>query len=102
MGGIAAVEHQRVPVGIAEEGHMADAGVEDVAVELNALPLELRPRLGNIWNPQRDVGGVRAGELPADIGGVHQVQADVLAELELGPRPASADLLEAEGVAVPR
>ena len=36
-------------------------------------------------NPQRDVRGVRRGERLADVGRVDQVEADVLAELVLGP-----------------
>ena len=36
------VEHQRVAVGVGEERHVADAGVEDVAHERHAARLELR------------------------------------------------------------
>jgi hypothetical protein len=42
------VEHQRIAVGIAEERHVADARVEDVAVELDPLGLELLARLGDV------------------------------------------------------
>ena len=82
---VAAVQHQRVPVRVAEEGHVADARVEDVSLELDARALELRARSGHIGNPERDVRGVRCGERLADIGRVDQVETDVLAELVLGP-----------------
>src|SRR3712207_7975184 len=41
---VAVVQHQVVAVGIGEERHVADARVQDVAHELDALALELRPR----------------------------------------------------------
>jgi len=42
------VEHERIPVGIAEERHVADAGVEDLALERDPAALELLPRLGDV------------------------------------------------------
>ena len=42
------VQHQRVPVRILEERHVADAGVDGLAVELDALGLELRAGGGDI------------------------------------------------------
>ena len=43
-GRVAVVEHQRVAVRIREERHVADAGVEDLAVEDDALRLQLLAR----------------------------------------------------------
>src|SRR5437763_5232630 len=40
---VTAVEHQRVAVGIPEEGHVAHTGVEGVHVELHSTRLELSP-----------------------------------------------------------
>ena len=42
------MEHQRVAVGVGEEGHVADAGVEDLALELHAPLLELGTSGGDI------------------------------------------------------
>ena len=56
---VAAVQHDRVAVGVMQEGHMADAGIDRLAAELDAVPLEGRPRLGHIRNPQRDAVVVR-------------------------------------------
>ncbi len=64
---------------------MADAGVEDVSLELDARALELRARSRHIRDPERNVRRVRRGEHLADIGRVDQVEADILAELVLGP-----------------
>src|SRR5688572_8303101 len=41
---VAAVKHQVVAVGVAEERHVADTGVEGVAAELDAFRLELLAR----------------------------------------------------------
>src|ERR1700741_3370841 len=41
---VAVVQHQVVAVGIGEEGHVADAGVHNLAGELDALRLQLGPR----------------------------------------------------------
>ena len=43
------VEHEHVPVRVLEDPHVADAGVERLAAELDALRLELLLR-------RRDVG----------------------------------------------
>src|SRR5262249_26401801 len=53
------VQHQRVAVGIVEESHVADARVEGLATELDALALELAARRGDVGDPQRDVVRVR-------------------------------------------
>ena len=94
------VQHQRVPVRIAEEGHVADAGVEGLAVELDARALELGARRRHVRHPQRDVRGVRRRERLADVRRVDQVEADVLAELVLGPGVVAADERQAERLAV--
>ena len=49
------MQHQVVAVGIGEEGHVADPGVEGLAVELDPLGLELRPRRGDVVDVQRRV-----------------------------------------------
>ena len=48
------MQHDLVPVGIGEEGHVADARVEDVAVELDALLLELAPRFRDVRDAERE------------------------------------------------
>jgi hypothetical protein len=83
------VEHQRVPVRIGEERHVADAGVEDLAGELDALRLERRPRLLDVGDAEGDLGAVRRREPLPDVRRVDEIEADVLAELVLG-QPASA------------
>jgi len=52
------MEHQRVPVRIGEDRHVADAGVEDVAVELHAPLLEHRPGRRHVVDVQRDRVGI--------------------------------------------
>ena len=56
------VEHQRVSVGIVEERHAAHAGVEDLAVELDAPLLERAPSRLDVVDVQRD-------RVPVDGGG---------------------------------
>jgi hypothetical protein len=51
VGRIAVVEHQVVAVRVCKEGHMADAGVENIAFELDALGLELGARGGDVVAP---------------------------------------------------
>ena len=78
------VQHQVVAVRVLEERHVADARVEDLAVELDALRLELGPRLGDVRDAQRDVR-VRCGaNVAADPLGLPDAEADV-AGPELGP-----------------
>jgi hypothetical protein len=79
------MEHDRVPVRVAEEGHETDAGVEWLAGELDTPRLELLLRLLDIADAQGDRRSVRPLELLADVRRVEQVEADVLAELELRP-----------------
>src|SRR3954470_19976066 len=51
--GVPAVEHELVAVRIGEDRHVADAGVEGVAEELDALGLEHRAHLGDAIAAQR-------------------------------------------------
>lgn len=51
VGRIAVVEHEVVAVWVREEGHVADAGVEGVAGELDALGLELGAGGGDVVAP---------------------------------------------------
>src|SRR5205807_6528416 len=48
------VQHQLVPVRIFEERHVADACVARLAVELDALRLELRASCGDVRNADRN------------------------------------------------
>src|SRR3954466_76448 len=93
------MQHQCVAVRIGEEGHMADARVERLAVELDPLRLELVARRGHIRNAQRNVRAVRRGERRADVLHAQEIQADVLTELVLG-EPAGTDLRQAERLTV--
>src|ERR1051325_3587024 len=93
------MQHQLIAVRILEERHVADPGVERVAVEGDPAALELLASLRDVWHAQGDVRGVRRRELLADVGRVDQVERDVLAELELRPA-ARGDLLKAERVPV--
>src|SRR4051794_18445031 len=97
---VPAVEHQRVAVGVAEEGHVADAGVEDLAVEPNATLFELGSRLGDVRHAQGDVRRVRRGERLPDVRRVDQIEADVLTQLELRPALVAGDLRQAERLLV--
>src|SRR5206468_4221287 len=56
---VAPVQDEDVAVRVVEERHQADACVDRLAQELDALPLEDRPRLGDVRHPQGDAGGVR-------------------------------------------
>lgn len=83
----------RTLVGIAEEGHMADPGVERLAEKLHVRRLQPRPRGGDVRDAQREPGGVgREGDT---VGlGRPQRQRDV-ARLELirsAPRRQPGDL----------
>ncbi len=99
-GRIAPVQHQGVPVRIVEDGHVAHARVEGLAVELDALGLEGSLRRRHIRHTQRDRGAVRRREGLADVRRIDQVEADVLTEVVLGPGGVVPDEREAEGLAV--
>ena len=64
-GRVAVVQHQVVAVGVGEEGHVADAGVEGVAAELDPLRLELGAGGGDVVDVQRRVGVLLRRELHA-------------------------------------
>ena len=60
-----------LPSGSREERHVADARVEGLARELDALRLELAPRLLDVGDAQRDRARVRARELrPMFVGSI--------------------------------
>ena len=71
------MQHQVVAVGIREERHVADAGVEDVAGELDALGLELLPRRGHVVHVQRGMGVLLRRELHAEPLGLPDAEARV-------------------------
>src|SRR5262245_24944543 len=78
------VQHELVPVGIGEEGHVADTGVQEVAVELDALRLELAPRFRDVGDAEREAGVVRPAEGAADVLELQEIEEAVVPELELG------------------
>ena len=86
---VVAVQDHLVAVGIGEERHVADAGVEHLAVELHALGLELLARLVHVGDAQREPGVVRRAELRADRLHAQEVEEDVVAELNSG-KPRSS------------
>ena len=95
---VAVVQAEHVPVGILEERHVADARVDRVGDELDALRLELRPRRLDIVDAERERMGARL-ELPADRGRVHQLKRQVPGlELTAWDAPVVDRLLEAEDV----
>src|SRR4029453_9355302 len=77
------MEHERVPVRILEERHVANTGVADLAEELDAGFLEPRALGRHVMNPESDVRDVRL-ELLSEAGRIDQVERDV-ARFELGP-----------------
>src|SRR5580765_7014955 len=90
------MEHQRVPVGILEQRHVAHARVDDLAVERDALALQLRARRGDVVHVQRE-HGLRGPELLARPFRLPEPVA-LLADPELGgamrvlPQPERADV----------
>jgi hypothetical protein len=67
------VQHQRVSVRIAEEGLVAYPGVDGLAIEFNALRLELSASGGNVRDAERQAGGTWRERLP-DAGRVEDVE----------------------------
>jgi Bacterial low temperature requirement A protein (LtrA) len=59
------VQHELVAVGIGEERHVADPGVEGLAEELDALGLERRARRGDVVAAQRPRVALLRDERPA-------------------------------------
>lgn len=76
------MQHQRVAVGVLEEGHVADAGVERVAAELHAARLQLGACLRDVRHVQRERMGARGVLRGAGGVGVEQLNGDG-ARLEL-------------------
>ena len=62
------MQHERVPLGVLEERHVADTGVADLAEELDAGLLELRALRRDVGNTKRDVRGVRCELLSEAVG----------------------------------
>ena len=91
------VEHESVAVGILEERHVADARVEGLAEELDALRLELGARRGDVVDVQRDVRVLLRRELHPERGRLVDPEAR-LADPELalaggvGPQPERVDV----------
>src|SRR5215211_1193710 len=63
------MQDDRVPSGILEEAHMADAGVVRLALEPDAFRLQLAPGLGNIGDANRKAADVRPELLAVTLGG---------------------------------
>src|SRR5262249_6771828 len=95
------MQHDLIAVGIGEEGHMADAGVENVPVEDHALLLEPSSRFRNVRHAKCEAGIVRPPEGAADVFKLQQVEKAVVAELELG-EAALVGQFETERLAVER
>src|SRR5258707_7060585 len=98
--GVTVMEQEGVAVRVAEEGHVADAAVDRLAVELDALRLELGPCRFDVADVEAD--RMAAGlELAADRGGVHHLQGEA-AGLELAARdfPVVDGVLQAQHRAV--
>ena len=76
------MEHQVVAIGILEERHVADARVEGLAEELDALRLELGARGGDVLDVQRDVRVLLRRELDPERGRLVDAEAR-LADPEL-------------------
>ena len=80
------MKHQRVPVGIAEERHVAHARVEDVAVERDPRRLELGAGSRNVVHVQRERVRCRL-ERHAEALGLPDVERDLArGDLEPGRR----------------
>src|SRR4029453_18021138 len=94
------MEHERVPVRILEERHVANTGVADLAEELDAGFLEPRALGRHVMNPESDVRDVRL-ELLSEAGRIDQVERDV-ARFELGPAFLEIRRVDTQRLAVER
>src|SRR5829696_1413207 len=66
---VAVVQHEVVAVGVGEDRHVADAGVEGVAEEGDALGLELRARRVDVLHAQwQRIAGLRHELHPYPLG----------------------------------
>lgn len=61
------MEHQGVAVGVVEEGHVADAGIEDISLELDPFRLELRSGFRHGVHPERQMRQLLGLENPKAI-----------------------------------
>src|SRR5262249_62265989 len=87
---ISVVEHEIIAVRVGEEGHVADAGVEGVAGELDALGLELGAGRGDVIDVERRMGVLLRRELEAEGGRFPDAEAGVARpELEAHVRGGS-------------
>src|SRR4029453_13921635 len=101
------VEHQVVAVRVGEEGHVADAGVEDVAEELDALAPELGPGRGDVVHVERKVRALLRRELEALTGRLPDSEARLAdpkleAGLRVGPKLERVDVERARALRVGR
>src|SRR6478736_4642942 len=71
-----------------QEGHVADAGVDRLAGELDAVLLERGSRLGHVRNAQRDAVVVRLERQPHPLGLPHAERDLAGPHLEAGRRVA--------------
>src|SRR5215470_11258040 len=78
------VQHDLIAVWVGEERHVADAGVENVPIERDALLLELSPRLRDVGHAKREARIVWPSEGAADVLELEEIEEAVVAELELG------------------
>src|SRR5713226_8197985 len=92
------VQHQGVPVGIVEEGHVADARVERLAGELHTFPFELGASCSDVGYAKRQLGRIRR-ELPSDLGWIPDPERHLPRE-ELGADRRVALVREAKRLAV--
>ncbi len=74
---VAVVQHQVVPVGIGEEGHVAHPGVERVTGEHDAFGLQFRARRGHVVDVQREVGVLLRRERHSKLLGFPDAEARV-------------------------
>src|SRR3954452_5848581 len=75
------MEHEFVAVGVGEERHVADAGVERVAQKLHALGFERRAHLGDIVAAQGPWVALLRDEGPAHLLGLPDPEARVAGPL---------------------
>jgi hypothetical protein len=93
------VQHERVAVGVAEERHVTDPGVERVALELDTFRFEIGSRLRDVLHLEREVRRLLRLELLAEPLRLPDVQA-LIAGPELEPSVVVA--AQAERVDVER
>ena len=91
------VEHERVAVGVVEERHVADARVERLADELDALCLERCTRRLDVVDVEREMRRGLRGELHPELRRLVD-RVTLLADPELrvaplvGPQPERVDV----------